>query len=81
MLRSSSLGYSGNGRNCAENRGNKLRAASSIYAAMVLAKIPLFHTISHFATLAILLLVIYRFWCCFFTTDVRFLLTFHTIPL
>ena len=49
MLRGFALGYSGNGRNCAENRGKKLRAAGSIYAAMVFAT--LFHTFSHFVAI------------------------------
>jgi hypothetical protein len=46
MHRSFSLGYSGIGRKCAENRGKKLRAAGSIYAAMI--STTLFHTFSHF---------------------------------
>ena len=73
ILRSFSLGYSGNGMECAENCGNKLRAAKSTSMATALAIVPLFHTISHF---------LYYFWlytvvvCCFYTTDVGFLLTF-----
>lgn len=60
-LSSFSLGYSGNGRKCAENRGNKLRAAMSTSMATMVA--------------TILRKVIKRYRCCFYTTDVRFLLT------
>lgn len=48
ILRSFSLGYSGNGMERTENRGNKLRAAKSTSMATALAIVPLFHTISHF---------------------------------